>query len=112
MKQPTLTAANDSVPSFDFSSDASSTTDQHQAWLELHRLNERWYATVDDSHCEQFAERDHQLINLIWRTPAKTIDGLRAQIELLADQKITDYLGEPELAAYSNMLATLDSLRG
>ncbi|MCB1833847.1 MAG: hypothetical protein KDH19_10495 [Geminicoccaceae bacterium] len=91
---------------------AAESVDPHRAWLAAYIENERTMTATDedDSTFEAITDEDTRLRNLIWRTPTNTIDGAKVQLELLIREKVSEFHGNPEDAAYRNVLATLESL--
>lgn len=93
----------------------SATTDPHREWLERKRSidegMERISGAISDDELYVRVDASFRLMSLIWQTEAKTIDGLRVQIELLLEEEVTQWGADLELDGYRNMLATLDQLR-
>ncbi|MEO1020144.1 MAG: hypothetical protein AAFY56_21020 [Pseudomonadota bacterium] len=84
---------------------ACTAADPHRVWLQ-ECVDMESLPIYTDQDCN----RRFELIQRIWRTPAATVDGIRAQIELLLYQEVSDFVGQPELDGYRNILASLDTL--
>lgn len=79
--------------------------DPHRGWLdEIRALDARH--NRGGIRSDAYLDEEARLRRSIWRMPAKTLDGVIAQIELLRDMEVSIF-HDLEFDGYRNMIATL-----